>query len=101
MIFAKETHQKQGRGVGPPPLKEVIMAAQVIDYVKNYKNIAVKMSDGSEVKGRINIMSFPRLSDLMKHSTDKFITVLPEEEGGTRKVMIVNKDYIVWAQTED
>jgi hypothetical protein len=37
------------------------MAAQVIDYVKNYKNIAVKMSDGSEVKGRINIMSFVRL----------------------------------------
>jgi hypothetical protein len=77
------------------------MAAQAIDYVKNYKNIAVKMSDGSEVRGKINIMSFARLSDLMKHSTDKFITVLLEEEGGTRKVMIVNKDYIVWAQTED
>lgn len=76
------------------------MAAQVIDYVKNYKSITVKMSDGSEVKGKINIMSFARLSDLMKHSTDKFVTVLIEEEG-TQKVMIVNKDYIVWAQTED
>lgn len=83
------------------PSEEDIMAAQVIDYVKNYKGITVKMSDGSEVKGRINIMSFARLSDLMKHSTDKFITVLPEEEGGTRKVVIINKDYIVWAQTED
>jgi len=76
------------------------MAAQVIDYVKNYKSITVKMSDGSEVKGKINIMSFARLSDLMKHSTDKFVTVLIEEEG-TQKVTIVNKDYIVWAQTED
>jgi hypothetical protein len=76
------------------------MAAQVIDYVKNYKSISVKMSDGSEVKGKINILSFARLSDLMKHSTDKFVTVLIEE-AGEQKVMIVNKDYIVWAQTED
>jgi Family of unknown function (DUF6812) len=76
------------------------MAAQVIDYVKNYKSITVKMSDGSEVKGKINIMSFARLSDLMKHSTDKFVTVLIED-AGVQKVMIVNKDYIVWAQTED
>ena len=75
--------------------------AQVIDYVKNYKNIVVKMSDGSEVKGTINIMSFTRLSDLMKHTTDKFITVLAEEANEARKVMIINKDYIVLAQTED
>jgi hypothetical protein len=77
------------------------MAAQVIDYVKNYKGITVKMSDGSEIKGRINIMNFGRLSDLMKHSTDKFITVLTGEEDSPQRVMIVNKDYIVWAQTED
>ncbi len=77
------------------------MAAQVIDYVKNYKSITVKMSDGSEVKGKINIMSFSRLSDLLKHTTDKFVTVLTEEADEAQKVMIVNKDYIVWAQTDD
>lgn len=87
--------------MGLPPLKEEIMAAQVIDYVKNYKNIVVKMSDGSMVKGKINIMSFARLSDLMKHSTDKFVTVLSEEVDGAQRVVIINKDYIVWAQTED
>jgi hypothetical protein len=59
------------------------------------------MSDGSEVKGKINIMSFARLSDLMKHSTDKFITVLSEEADGAQTVVIVNKYYVVWAQTED
>jgi hypothetical protein len=37
----------------------------------------------------------------MKHSTDKFITVLSEEMDGAQKVVIVNKDYVVWAQTED
>jgi hypothetical protein len=77
------------------------MAAQVIDYVKNYKSITVKMSDGSTAKGKINIMSFARLSDLMKHSTDKFVTVLSEEADGAQRVMIINKDFIVWAQTED
>jgi hypothetical protein len=53
------------------------------------------------VKGKINILSFTRLSDLMKHSTDKFVTVLTEEADGAQRVMIINKDYIVWAQTED
>jgi hypothetical protein len=37
----------------------------------------------------------------MKHSTDKFVTVLTEEADGAQRVMIINKDYIVWAQTED
>jgi hypothetical protein len=87
--------------VGLFPVKEEIMAAQVIEYVKNYKNITVKMSDGSMVKGKINILSFARLSDLLKHSTDKFVTVLTEEADGAQRVMIINKDYVVWAQTED
>ncbi len=101
MIVAAKTYQRRGCCVGLPLLKEEIMAAQVIDYVKNYKNITVKMSDGSEVKGKINIMSFARLSDLMKHSTDKFVTVLSEEADGAQRVVIINKDFIVWAQTED
>ncbi len=76
--------------------------AQIIDYVKNYKNIKAKISDGSVISGKINIMSFARLSEYLKQSNDKFITILSEEtEGGVPKATIVNRAHIIWADTWD
>ena len=76
--------------------------AQTIDYAKNYQNIKLKISDGSVITGRINIMNFGRLSEYLKQSTDKFITILSEEtEGAVKKATIVNKDHIIWADTWD
>ena len=71
-------------------------------YAINYKNIVVKISDGSTVNGKINILTFPRLSDMLKHTNDKFLTVFSEEaEGCPRCVTIINKEFIVWAKAED
>ena len=76
--------------------------AQIVDYVKNYKNVKAKISDGSVFIGKINIMSFARLSEYLKQSNDKFITILSEEtEGGAKKATIVNRDHIIWADTWD
>jgi hypothetical protein len=76
--------------------------AQVIDYVENYKNIKVKVSDGTIITGKINIMSFARLSEYLKQSNDGFITVLVEEnDGSVKRTTIVNKEYIIWADTWD
>jgi hypothetical protein len=75
---------------------------ETIKYEVHYRNVTVKTSDGSMVTGKINIAAFPRLSDMLKHATDKFVTVFSEEgEGGPRRVTIINKEYIVWAETED
>jgi hypothetical protein len=68
-------------------------------WPKNYKNVVLKISDGSIVKGKINIKELGRLSHLFKTLSDKFITVVPEE--GTKKVIIINKEYIIWAESED
>jgi hypothetical protein len=71
-------------------------------YEINYKNIKVKISDGSMVTGKINILTFPRLSDMLKYTNDKFVTVFSEEgEGSPRRVTIINKECVVWAEVED
>jgi len=76
--------------------------AQNIEYAKNYQNVKVKISDGSLITGKINIMNFSRLSEYLKQSTDKFITILSEEtKGAEKKTTIVNKDHIIWADTWD
>jgi hypothetical protein len=76
--------------------------AKTDDYSINYKHILVRLSDGSSIRGNVNLGDYKRLSDLVKHSTDKFITVVSE---GTSeepiKVFLVNKDYMIWAEAED
>ena len=72
-------------------------------WVRNYKNITVKMTDGSILKGKINIGETKRLSLLFKILQEKFITLVPEEadEASKENVIIINKDYIVWVKSED
>jgi hypothetical protein len=73
-----------------------------LDYAINYKNIAVKVSDGSIISGKINIMNFTRVSDYFKAERDKFITVISGEiEGVPQKVTIINKEHVVLADTWD
>lgn len=57
------------------------------------------MTDGSVLKGKVNIGEMTRLSHLFKVAQDRFIPLVPEE--GSKKVFIVNKDYILWAESED
>lgn len=73
-----------------------------IDFTNNYKNIMVKFPDGSIVSGKINTMSYSRLSDYLKSINDKFITVIHDElKGVPPKVTLINTEYIVWADTWD
>ncbi len=72
------------------------------DYAINYRNITVRISDGSIISGKINTMNYARLSDYLKATNDKFITILSEEsEGASKKVTIVSRDHIIWADTWD
>lgn len=75
---------------------------QEIEYVKNYKNITVKITDGSTITGTINILNYMRLSDLLKQSTDKFITVFDGNNSeDIKRATIINKEHIIWAETWD
>ncbi len=68
-------------------------------YVKNYKNIKVKISDGNIITGQINITNFSRLSEYLKQSSDKFITIVVDNSGEEKRTTLVNKEHIIWADT--
>ena len=72
-------------------------------YVTNYKNVMVKISDGTTIKGKVNVRDMhQRLSDFFRHSQDQFITVVSEEtREDSQNVFFVNKNYIVWAGPEN
>ena len=66
----------------------------------NYRQVTVKMSDGLVYTGRVNIRQFPRLSDFFRNTEDRFLVVISEPEE-TQKVMLLNKNFIVWAEAKD
>lgn len=64
----------------------------------NFKEVTVKMSDGTMFAGKVNIRNFSRLSDFLKIATDPFIVIVSEEGEPNGRVLMVNKNYVVWAE---
>ena len=72
------------------------------DYEMNFKRICVKLGDDTTIKGKINLTNYPRVSDMLKHCTDPFITIISDDQADTaKKVYVIHKKYIVWAELED
>ncbi len=72
-------------------------------YVANFKNVQVKVSDGSLIRGKVNIGdNYHRVSDMFRHSNDSFIVLVSEESPDSpQKVYFINRNYIVWAEAQD
>jgi hypothetical protein len=72
-----------------------------VEFEKNYKGIFVKISDGSMVKCKINLTNYQRISDMLKNSNEKFITVVADEKSqDANKVYIINKEFMIWAEVD-
>ena len=68
-------------------------------YKTEYKNIAIRTIDGSTLLGKVNIGIKERVSDLFTKTENPFIVLLDaEHKDGSGKVLIVNKNHIVWAE---
>jgi hypothetical protein len=68
----------------------------------NKTKLAVCLSDGTVIKGTLNIHKYNRLSDFLNSKeADPFLiiydAVMP---GATSKVAIINREHIVWATPE-
>jgi len=66
------------------------------------KEAILKLSDGNTIKGKINIKSYARLSDLLNQKDDRFLVVFDcqfREELG--KVLFINKRHVVWIAPAD
>jgi hypothetical protein len=71
-------------------------------WAKNFRSVVVKIKDGETITGKLNIVEFPRLSDFFRKSPDKYLVLTDAEHRGmTGKVIIINKDEIVWAEPGD
>jgi hypothetical protein len=68
-------------------------------YTVNFTDVEVKISDGSTIKGKVNIRGdYNRLSDYLRYSQEQFLVIVSEEQtADSQKVFFINKNYIVWA----
>ena len=91
-------------------------------HIMEEKQAAIKLEDGSLIKGKINILAEPahetrdrydkfsedmgtyykRISDLFTKGSHPFIVVFDVTlEGRSGRVLVVNKNKILWVSPED
>lgn len=66
----------------------------------NLKQVIIKMADGSVFGGEVNVRGFKRLSDFLRATDDRFIVILLDREK-SKKAVMVNKSFILWAEEGD
>jgi hypothetical protein len=70
---------------------------RMVNWEVNFKNIAVKMSDGKVHTGKVNIRDFQRLSDFLKNKVDDFIVIVSDDANSDCEALMLNKRYIIEA----
>ena len=71
-------------------------------YKKEYRNIAIRTTDGSTLLGKVNIGIKERVSDLFTKTENPFIVLSDvEHKDGSGKVLFINKNNIVWVEPVD
>jgi hypothetical protein len=65
--------------------------------------VNIKTSDGSLIHGSINLGFENRVSDIFIGSENPFIVLFEATVpgGGSGKILILNKNHIVWVEPED
>jgi hypothetical protein len=71
-------------------------------YKKEYREVKIKTTAGELLKGRVNIGLKARVADLFTKTDDPFIVLSDVESGsGSKRVLFVNKNNIVWVEPEE
>jgi hypothetical protein len=64
--------------------------------------VSIKTVDGSLLRGKINLGDEKRVSDIFTKSKNTFVVLYDvTTQSADSKVMIVNKEHIVWAEPEE
>jgi hypothetical protein len=84
-------------------LKEAKALEQSKDvYKKDYRGVRIKTTDGITWEGKVNIGIKARVADLFTKTDDPFIVLSDvQRKNGTKTVLFVNKNNIVWVEPED
>jgi hypothetical protein len=97
------------RGVSGIPCKQTKKGGptnmEIMDKTKVLKpaEVTIKTLDGTEMKAKVNLAHENRISDLFTKTDNPFIVLLDVDYPGAKlkKVMVLNKQYIVWAEPGD
>ena len=66
------------------------------------KTVSIKTVDGGIIRGKINVGEGNRISDVFLTGDAPFIVIYNvEDQINLDKVLIINKQHIVWVEPED
>lgn len=66
------------------------------------KTVSIKTVDGGIIRGKINVGEGNRISDVFLMGEAPFIVIYNvEDQINQDKVLIINKQHIVWVEPED
>lgn len=72
------------------------------DSESKIHQVTIRTVDGSMLQGKVNLGSEDRVSDLFTNAQNRFVVLFDAVySGGAGKVMVVNKDHIVWIEPEE
>jgi len=82
------------------------MSVKIITRKCEARELTVKLVDGSLLKGKINLHHdehmIQRVSEIFTQIEDPFLVVFDATfEGQSGRVLIINKQNIIWASPED
>ncbi|OGP84477.1 MAG: hypothetical protein A2V87_05955 [Deltaproteobacteria bacterium RBG_16_58_17] len=66
-------------------------------------DVSIKMVEGSVLRGKITLETGKRVSDIFTQADNPFVVLcdVVGSQGTGSKVMIVNKNHIVWVEPEE
>jgi len=68
-------------------------------WVKAYRGVTIRTTDGSTFSGKINLSHNKRISDLFKNPGDQFVVLVDVVfRECQEKVVIINKNHVVWVE---
>ena len=79
------------------------VAIPLSDGTVNKTKASLRLSDGTSIKGILNIRKYNRLSDFLNSKeTEPFLAIYDALINETKtKVVIVNRGHIIWAVPEE
>lgn len=69
---------------------------------EDYRRVTLRTSDGETIQGKVFLTPESRVSDLFTQSDAPFIVLVDALlRSGQGKILVVNKNHIVWVEPED
>jgi hypothetical protein len=71
-------------------------------WMREYRGVTIRTTDGSTFAGKINLGHNKRISDLFKTPCEQFVVLVDVVfRDSPERVVMINKNHIVWVEPGD